>query len=116
MTFEAAQGARFPPARTLDGIAMREYLDRQGNECAFRATDNGHQLYNKATGAGTDVALKKWAASTGKMANCVKDQHLCAKSSISWGKFKFSATRPDSMMVGLYESLFNLRNVNADLT
>ncbi|CUI06947.1 hypothetical protein BN2497_8671 [Janthinobacterium sp. CG23_2] len=50
------------------------------------------------------------------MANCVKHRHLCAKSSISYWKFKFSKPRPDTSFNSLYESLFILRNVNADLT
>jgi hypothetical protein len=61
-------------------------------------------------------ALKKRAASTGKMANCIKDQHLCAKSSISCRKFKFSDIRLAGSFSVLYESLFTLRYVNADLT
>jgi hypothetical protein len=82
----------------------------------FGRQANGAEFIIEQRGRGLSVALKKRAASTGKMANCVKDQQICAKTSISCRKFKFSATRRAGSFSSLYESPFNLRYVNADLT
>ncbi|NHZ40310.1 hypothetical protein [Massilia aquatica] len=80
----------FPLRARLTPLPCGNTLVGKGTSVLFGRQEKAINFIFKQQARWRFRALKKRAASTGKMANCIKDQHLCAKSSISCRKFKFS--------------------------